>query len=158
MRRRRRGIVPYAIAVGPPLALNPRDVVIATGAEWALKDAAKIAALKGEFGFRYVVMCYDIIALVFPQYFPPEHVAAFRRYWNQMFPLADRTLVNSRRVARDIADYCDRNGLRFADPELVPLGFEVTLRAAATPLPASLRPRVTFSSSARSSRVKAMGR
>lgn len=139
MRRRRRGIVPYAIAVGPPLALSPRDVVIATGSEWALKDAAKIAALKKQFGFRYVVMCYDIIALVFPQYFPPEHVAAFRRYWNQIFPLADRILVNSRTVARDIADYCGRNGLRFAEPELVPLGFEVTLRAATMPLPTSLQ-------------------
>ncbi len=138
LRRRRRGIVPYAIAVGPPLALSPRDVIIATGSEWALKDAAKIAALKSELGFRYVVMCYDIIALVFPQYFPPEHVSAFRRYWNQTFPVADRILVNSRTVARDIADYCGRNGLRFAAPELVPLGFEVMLRAATTPLPAGV--------------------
>ena len=139
IRRRRRDIVPYAIAVGPPLALSPRDVVIATGSEWALKDAAKIAALKKAFGFRYVVMCYDIIALVFPQYFPPEQAAAFRRYWDQTFPLADRILVNSRTVARDIADYCGRNGLDFAAPEFVPLGFEVTLRAATTPLPASLQ-------------------
>ncbi len=101
-------------------------------------------------------MCYDIIALLFPQYFPPEHVAVFRRYWNRIFPVADRILVNSRTVARDVADYCGRNDLRFAEPELVPLGFEVTLRAATGAAAGEHRGRgATFCLSARSSRAKA---
>jgi glycosyltransferase involved in cell wall biosynthesis len=137
-RRRRRGIVPYAIAVGAPLLLGPRDTVIATGSDWNWLDAAKIVALKTKLGFRYIAMCYDIITFDFPHYFPPEHVADFRRYWEQIFPAADRVLVNSQAVARDVTAYCRRNGLHVATPCVVPLGFEPTLRGVTAPLPANL--------------------
>ncbi len=139
-RRQRREIVPFAVAVGRPLALSPADIVVSTGSDWNLKDAATVAILKKRFGFRYVVMCYDIIPLLFPQYFMPDDARAFRNYWNEMFSLADKILVNSHRVASDIVAYCDRNGLSLAEFCLVRLGFDASLATTKALLPADLQP------------------
>jgi glycosyltransferase involved in cell wall biosynthesis len=137
-RRRRRAIVPYKLAIGRPLVLGPRDVVISAGSDWTHKDIDGIAALKKQFGFRYVVICYDIIALLFPEHYPPDIVATFRRYWTGMFAVADLVLVNSRQIATDIAAYCERHGIALAACRIVPLGVDANAPIATTPLPLGL--------------------
>jgi glycosyltransferase involved in cell wall biosynthesis len=135
---RRRAIIPFKAAIGRPLALGPRDVMISAGPDWSQEQAGTIAELKKRCGFRLVVMCYDIIPLLLPQYFPRDDVAAFRRYWTAMFPLADRILVNSRHVACDIRRYCHREGIRIAETRVVPLGYDITSGPAEAPLPEAL--------------------
>jgi glycosyltransferase involved in cell wall biosynthesis len=137
-RRRRRSIVPFRVAVGGPLILGPRDVIISAGSDWIQQDAAAIAELKQRCGFRLVVMCYDIIPLLLPQYFSPDDVAFFRQYWTAMFPLADRILVNSRCVERDIRRYCDRAAIRISETRLVTLGYDIISSPAEAPLPEAL--------------------
>jgi glycosyltransferase involved in cell wall biosynthesis len=137
-RRRRRGVVPFRLAIGGPLKLGPRDVIISTGPDWTHKDATAIGALKQQFLFRYVVMCHDIIPLILPQYFSTDDVAAFLRYWTDMFALADKILVNSRRVACDIMSYCDRMGIQLGEMRLVPVGCDVIRAPAQATLPDGL--------------------
>ena len=137
-RRRRRGVIPFRLAIKKPLALGPRDVVVSTGSDWTHKDVAAIAVLKQRFGFRYVVMCHDIIPLILPQYFLAEDVAAFRRYWTDMFSLADQILVNSRQVECDVMRYCHRMGIAIADVRLVPFGCDVIPASAGGTLPEGL--------------------
>jgi glycosyltransferase involved in cell wall biosynthesis len=139
-RRRRRGVVPFRVAIGRPLVLGPRDVLLSTGSDWTHKDAVAIAALKKQFNFRYVVMCYDIIPLLFPQYYSPRDVHAFRHYWTSTFPVADRILVNSCKVATDIASYCERKHLSVAERRIVPLGCDLTGSTSSSSLPKGLEP------------------
>src|SRR5262249_18734527 len=137
-RARRRGVVPFRLAIGKPLAVGPDDVVISTGSDWTHKDAAAIAALKQRFRFRYVVMCHDIIPLILPQYFLTDDVAALRRYWTDMFSLADKILVYSRQVERDIVSYCRGTGIALARTQLVSLGCDVIPAPAGAALPKGL--------------------
>ncbi len=138
-RRRRRAVVPFAIAIGRPLVLGPDDVILSVGSDWTNKDVDAIAALKRRFRFRYVVICYDIIALLFPQHFSASAVAAFRHYWTQMFAVADLVLVNSRRVESDVASYCAENGINLAPCHLARLGYDYPPAIAPAPLPDGLQ-------------------
>jgi glycosyltransferase involved in cell wall biosynthesis len=83
-------------------------------------------------------MCYDIIPLQFPEFFAEHDVAAFRRYWHAMFPLADRILVTSRRVESDIRNYCAAAGLNVGEIELTPLGLERRRKGTIGTIPENL--------------------
>jgi len=137
-RRRRRGVVPFRLALGRPLTLSPRDTVLFVGSDWTNKDTAAIAALKTRLGFRYAVVCHDIIPLLFPQYFSQADVGAFRRFWLDMFGIADQILVASQRVAHDIVQYCAAHDIRHVECRRVPLGSDVTGYGANVGLPEGL--------------------
>jgi glycosyltransferase involved in cell wall biosynthesis len=137
-RTRRRSIVPFSLAIGRPLILGPRDVILSVGSDWTHKNAADIAVLKKRCGFRYIALCHDVIPLLFPQHFPADDVAAFRRYWTEMFQTADRVLVTSTRAAGDIENFCRDNGIAHAEFRRVPLGYDSALSATTAPLPNGL--------------------
>jgi len=137
---RRLAVVPVDVALGRALPLGPRDTVATAGYDWFNQDPARIESEKRRLGFRLVVMCYDIIPLQFSGLFAEHDVAAFRRYWNAIFPLADRILVNSRRVESDIRTYCATVGLEIADTRVVPLGFDQPPVLPRTQLPKGLEP------------------
>jgi glycosyltransferase involved in cell wall biosynthesis len=102
----RRSIVPVGLALERPLALGPGDTVLSVGYDWGNQKPAVIGALRRRLGFRYVVMCHDALALRSPEMLPPHVVSTFRQYWSAMFTDADRILVNSRTVERDIREHC----------------------------------------------------
>jgi glycosyltransferase involved in cell wall biosynthesis len=139
-RRRRRNVVAFRVAIGGPLILGPRDVMLSAGSDWTHKDTNMIAGLKKQFGFRYVVMCYDIIPLLFPQYFSADFVSTFRRYWTSMFSVADRILVNSHRVAQDVTHYCEVNRIPLAECRIVPLGYDFAGAGSTSHPPRGLEP------------------
>ncbi len=137
---RRLAVVPVDLALGKPLSLGPQDIVATAGYDWFSQDPVALAREKRQRRFRYVVMCYDIIPLLFPDMYAEHDVAAFRRYWNAMFPLADRILVNSRRVESDIQSYCAAAGLKIAETEVIPLGFDPPPALPRIQLPKGLEP------------------
>jgi glycosyltransferase involved in cell wall biosynthesis len=127
---RRMPVIPARLAVIGQLALGPRDTIVSAGFDWYQLDAERIAALKRQCGFRYVAMCYDIIPLLFPEFYDAPDVALFRRHWHAMFPLVDRVLVNSRRVAADIAAHCAGAAIQAPAMRVVPLGCAQPTNAA----------------------------
>jgi glycosyltransferase involved in cell wall biosynthesis len=136
---RRLPVVPAKLAVAGRLTLGPRDIVVSAGFDWYQLDASKIAAMKRQCGFRYVAMCYDIIPLLFPEFYDEQTVDLFRRHWEAAFPLADRVLVNSRRVEADVGAYCAKRAIRAPDIKVVPLGYCPPADAApGTSLPGGL--------------------
>ena len=98
-RGRRYGIVPGELALGETLALGPEDTVFTAGYDWGNQQPDHILTLRRRHGFRYVVMCYDTLALQFPQFLPAHVVSAFRRHWSVMFQAADRILAVSHHVS-----------------------------------------------------------
>ncbi|MEZ5786300.1 MAG: glycosyltransferase family 1 protein [Xanthobacteraceae bacterium] len=137
-RRRRRGVVPFHLAIGGPLTLGPGDVILSTGSDWTNKDAAAILALKRAFGFRYAVMCHDIIPLILPRYFLADDIEAFRRYWDIMLASADLILVYSQCTARDVKSYCDHKNLPLSGMRLVRLGCDAVRSKTELTLPERL--------------------
>lgn len=137
-RRRRRGVIPFHLATGAPLTLGPGDVILSTGSDWTNKDAEAVLALKRHFGFRYAVMCHDVIPLILPKYFLPNDVEAFRRYWDIMLASADLILVYSRCTARDVRTYCERKNLPLSAVRLVRLGCDSVHRTIDVALPDGL--------------------
>jgi glycosyltransferase involved in cell wall biosynthesis len=114
--------VPSKMALGPALTPGPRDVLLTAGYGWYHAPAAAMAALKRQLGFQLVPICYDIIPLQRPGWFAGKDAVACKTYWDAMFPLADRLIVNSHAVANDILEYCDHNGLNPPPLCRVPLG------------------------------------
>jgi glycosyltransferase involved in cell wall biosynthesis len=135
----RLSIVPFDMAIGGALALGPEDVVLSVSSDWWQKAVAPIAALKLRQRFRLVVLCYDIIPLHFPQFFPADDVERFRTYWEGMFQSADLVLVNSRAVENDIKAYCRSNSIPAPQLAVVPLGCDLAVddsKPGALPSPA----------------------
>jgi glycosyltransferase involved in cell wall biosynthesis len=121
----RLALVPFDMAIGEPLTLGQGDVVLSASSDWWTRDAAAIACLKRQAKFRLVVLCYDIIPLLFPQFFPEADVARFRTYWEEMFRSADLVIVNARRTKIDIENYCAGRALQPAELAVVPLGCDL---------------------------------
>ncbi len=135
----RLAVVPKDLALGESLAPQGGDTVLMAGADWYHKDVAQLGRLQARHGFRLATMCYDILPITHPEWFPAPDAALFERHWRQMFALADVVIVNSQAVARDVRDYCSTNGIALRSLQLVPLGSAPPVPAPAAALPPGLR-------------------
>jgi glycosyltransferase involved in cell wall biosynthesis len=117
-------MVPFDLAVGEDLAPGPEDVILSAGCDWIHKEAADLGALKRRAGFRLVVLCYDIIPLLHPEFFPAADVARFRAHWLATFPIADCVVFNARRIEADARAFCVAQGIRIGPTQVVQLGYE----------------------------------
>jgi glycosyltransferase involved in cell wall biosynthesis len=134
----RLGVVPRDLALARQYVLGANDLVISVGNDWFDKDAEAIARLKRRFGFGYVVMCHDLIPLQFPDFFPARFPKLYLRHWRTTFPIADRVLVNSRTIERDIHGFSRISGLAVGEIVLVQPGCDLVHADQATTLPAGL--------------------
>jgi glycosyltransferase involved in cell wall biosynthesis len=135
----RRACVTTDMILGAPIELTARDTLVCAGAGWAHDDIRAIAEAKRLTGFRFVLLCFDIIPLMFPQFYKSADAAIHRDYCHIAFPLADLVVFNSNAVARDVRAYCGANGLALGRTAVSTLGADIR-PAAAVPLPAGLEP------------------
>jgi glycosyltransferase involved in cell wall biosynthesis len=85
-------------------------------------------------------LCFDIIPLMFPQFYKPADVAIHRDYCHVAFPIADLVVFNSNTVAADVRAYCQANRLALGRTAVSALGADIRPAAADAPLPAGLEP------------------
>ncbi len=135
----RRNVVPARDALKDLAPLGPEDTILSVG-NYTGGHAGTIAALKRQQGFRYVSMRHDLIVVSHPQYFVDEHVAGSREHWHTILPMAERILVNSRTVERELCDYCRAQGIALRDVARVRPGSNLAGLKPAAKLPAGLRP------------------
>jgi glycosyltransferase involved in cell wall biosynthesis len=89
-----------------------------------------------------VLLCHDLIPLMFPQFYKISDVELFRSYMNRTLAIADQIVVNSRCVEADCHAYCARQGIRASDITVSSFGYDVgDVCKSAAELPAGLRPR-----------------
>jgi glycosyltransferase involved in cell wall biosynthesis len=137
----RRACVTTDMILGPPIALTARDTLVCAGSGWTHDDIRAIAEAKRRTGFRFVLLCFDIIPLMFPQFYKGADVAMHRDYCHIAFPLADLVVFNSNAVATDVRAYCEANGLALGRTAVSALGADIRpATAAPVPLPAGLEP------------------
>jgi glycosyltransferase involved in cell wall biosynthesis len=134
----RLSVVPRELALGEPVALRPDDVVFAASSDWLYRDLETIARAKASVGFSYAVVCYDIIPLLFPHFFPAEDVEVFRTYWHRMFNLADLTIVNAAAIREDVERYCLQQNITPPRMAVVPLAAQQPARNDEVALPEGL--------------------
>ena len=121
----RRPFFPYDMAVGAPVTFRRNDALICAGSGWGHTNIEALSDLKSRVGFRIVLLCYDLIPLLFPHFYRNHDVDLFRNYMHKMLPIADRIVVNSRAVEADCRAYCARQGIIPGDIAVAPLGFDV---------------------------------
>lgn len=118
----RRDVVPADLMLGDELKFRSDDIVLCAGFPWAHLDMRFLRALKERHGFSLVLLCYDIIPLLYPDMYQPHDVTAFREHYHEAFPAADLVIFNSRCVEQDARTYCGRNNLPIKKTAVCPLG------------------------------------
>jgi glycosyltransferase involved in cell wall biosynthesis len=113
---------PYRLVAGKPALPGPHDTYLAAQSDWSHTNVRAIADLKCTQRFRHVVLCHDIIPIMFPQWYYPHDVASFTKYFQCVLPLADRLIFTSNRVREDVTSYAAGIGVDLADTRIVPLG------------------------------------
>jgi glycosyltransferase involved in cell wall biosynthesis len=137
----RRPFLPYQIALAPPLPLLPSDTLICAGAGWAHTNIRAIPDMKSCLKFRFVFFCYDLIPLLFPQFYSKHDVDMFRTYMHEALAIADLMVVTSQRIKEDCQHYLIQQGIEAGKIAFVPLGFDVEERdSGIPPLPDGLLP------------------
>ena len=81
----------------PKLRFEPGDVLFCPDATWTLRTGylASLRAARAQ-GVRIVPLFYDLIPLTYPEHVTAEHVAAFRRWLDELLVVADHGLAISR--------------------------------------------------------------
>lgn len=135
-----RRLLPYDLVLDEPPALTGSDVLILAGSDWLAMYQQLATAQEGARPHT-VVLCYDIIPLLFPQFFPPTNTAAFRACFHEVFPRADLVIFTAKQIVADAQAYCAREGLALKKSGLVYLGadFDPIQQPAETTLPAGLK-------------------
>lgn len=118
----RRPFLPLDIVCGDELKLTRDDTVVSVGTGWRQTDILAIKAQKERLGFRLVVLCHDIIPLMFPNFYSDHDVETFRSYWHKALPIADLVVVYSCRGEQDLRAYCAEHGISIGRTAVVPLG------------------------------------
>jgi len=134
----RRDYLPIDMAVGASVDLTSDDTLICAGMTWTHCDMRAIAAQKAQRGFRLVLLCYDIIPLMFPHFYRPGDVAAQREFCRRAFPAADLVIFNARAVEADARAYCAAQGIVLQGTAVCPLGATAAARWSDGALPEGL--------------------
>jgi glycosyltransferase involved in cell wall biosynthesis len=121
---RRIARAPADLALGADVAPGPGDVMFSVGAGWVHADVPAIAAMKAQGGFRYAVLCYDLIPLTHKQFWFPEAVEQFERYWEAVLPVTDLVVTTARCIAADMAGFAERHGIAPPATIVRTLGFD----------------------------------
>jgi glycosyltransferase involved in cell wall biosynthesis len=131
---------PLDMVLDETLNVAPGDIYIGAQSDWYHTDVEAVVA-RQRTGLRRVLLCYDIIPILFPQWYTPADAAIFRRYYARAFATADRIIFNAGSNERDARNYCRSLGFDLADTRIVPLGSDLPIAGGRDgALPAGLEP------------------
>ena len=120
-------ILSVDVATYEPLPLQSEDLIFFAGCNWSHSNVHYIQAQSHIHSVQLVMLCYDIIPLLFPNFFKSHDVALMRRYFDLAFPLASLVLTTCPAVQKDVEGYCRTNGLTTPPIRQVPLGFDLNI-------------------------------
>ena len=136
----RRSFPPASVATGVRIAFNTGDVLFSAGFSWTHLNIHTINQLKCEHRFRYVFFCYDIIPLMFPEFYAAHDVGRFRAHFHAALPISDLTIFSAKKIEADVQNYCRTHDLALAATAVVPLGANaIPISMVPAALPSNLR-------------------
>ena len=95
-----------------PVSAGPRDTIVLMD-NYGIINAAEVAELRRmrRQGARIVVVIYDILPVLHPEWFPPEAVPALHHWLDQSLGLADAAICISRSVAEELSAWLDTGAI-----------------------------------------------
>lgn len=120
----RRPFLPYRMVLGTEIKLLPSDVLICAGTGWVHTNIQAIRNLKSHVGFHFVLLCHDLIPLLFPDFYLPHDVEAFKSYMHEALAAADLIAVTSNRSEQDCLKYLSQHKIPASEIAVTPLGFD----------------------------------
>lgn len=120
----RRPFLPYQMVLGAPIKLLPDDMLVCAGAGWANTNIQAIRNLKSRVGFYFVLLCHDLIPLLFPHFYREHDVRAFKAYMDEALATADLIAVTTKRSEQDCLGYLSRHKISVGEIAVTPLGFD----------------------------------
>lgn len=130
----------FSVLAGQPVQFQPDDIVIAMQNDWAHTDIHAIAAQKRQTNWHHVILCHDLIPVLFPHWYNKPDVDCFISYYDEAFAIADRVIFTSKRTVADAEKHCHDRGLKLPVGSVVPMGADFADRMDASPLPGMLKP------------------
>ena len=117
----RKAFVPYDLAVDTAIQYAANDVIVFSGSEWpdmveALRRLQRVALP------ATVLLCYDIIPLIYPHLFPPRIANMFRECFDFLLSKVDLVIVTANCVEADVRRYCAQNKIALRATAVVWLG------------------------------------
>jgi glycosyltransferase involved in cell wall biosynthesis len=117
----RRRLIPTSEASIGRVALNDEDILLLCGSDWPAMYRILKARTPGMKGY-VVVLCHDIIPLLYPQFFLPTTANMFNLCFEEVFRAADLIVFTTETVRRDALAYCKAAGRAMPSSCVVPLG------------------------------------
>ena len=105
------------------------DVLVNLGLDTAGDYSPLYPQLKS-LGVKNLVLCYDIIPSLYPQYFTAPAAKQFDRYLEDACSGATEVLSISQRTRTDFLDYCKKRGHPITDSTVIRLGDSVPAEGA----------------------------
>ncbi len=117
--------LPAQLPVSGPLvrlsSFRKGDVLVDLGLDLNGKYTPFYPRLK-ELGMNILMLCLDIIPVLYPQYCTAPGNKLFARYLYHLCTGASAVLCNSQRTRTDFLDYCKRQGHSLTDATVIRLG------------------------------------
>lgn len=106
----------------PTTIFSADDVLVSAGLDWDFKDLSLLFRLKRQHGFKVVLVCYDLIPVLFPHLCRAEVAQVFPSYYADIAWVADHVLCISKSSQRDFMKYVKQIGAPLPATSLVKLG------------------------------------
>ena len=103
---------------------RPGDVLLILGAAWSEHGFGKrLARMREAYGIRPVLLVYDLIPAIHPEWCARSLVLDFRHWLDSTLPQCGRLLAISQATARSVETYALNNGLHLVAPvRPIPIG------------------------------------
>lgn len=112
----------------------PGSTVLIPGEGW--HDTTMLPELckrKRRIGFRLASVVYDLMPILYPQFYPPGFSRQYRDYMTTLVSEAQVLLANSRTTRDDVARFCAQAGLRTPETQVFRSGDSLSTRTAVAP-------------------------
>ena len=119
----RRDFISYDLALGAVVSFAPDDILVCVGWQWQY-DMAWLKTVKAETRFKFVLLCHDILMLLWPTLYGSHRVNAFKKWIKEIMPLADLVIFTTETARADTVHYCDAHGIAIRSSRVVRPGVE----------------------------------
>jgi glycosyltransferase involved in cell wall biosynthesis len=137
---RRREVVHFARLLEDRAPTLKGATVLCSGFEWNVKNPDRLRHLKHRKQFRLAMVCYDLIPILYPQYFLPRDCEVFSAYFRKAVGFIDKFICISNCTARDLGRFAAEQGVPAPDISAQHLGYDLP-QAQEGMLPDPLKPR-----------------
>ncbi len=127
---KRRSILAFDMVVGPVLTLASTHDLVGIGSDWDKSVTDHIAQSKARTGVRTAFICYDVVPLLYPHFYPPGSAEKFRQMFHRVVGLVDLLFVTATQIAADVTSYCQASDLPVPLLEKVQLGADAAVAAS----------------------------